>query len=90
MDDSAATPEATYLTTKELALRWKTTRNAILIMRHKRRGPVSFKRGNRVLFEIAEVEAYEASLKAADSRHNTELDPTRKPVEMRGQQRPAA
>lgn len=91
MDDRPATVEEPYLTTAELARRWKTTPNAILILRHRRRAPRSFKRGNRVLFPLAEVEAHEKGLQAADSRHNTELDPTHRPVEMRVPvQRPAA
>jgi hypothetical protein len=91
MNDSAATVEQPYLTVKELALRWKTSPNAIRIARHRRRAPEGFLRGGKVLFELAAVEAFEAELKAADSRHNTELDPTKKPVEMRGQRRrPAA
>lgn len=90
MDDKPDNIDQPYLTVKELALRWRTTPNAIRIMRHRRRGPISFKIGNRVLFLLDSVEAHEKGLQAADSRHNFELDPTRKPVEMRGPRRPAA
>lgn len=87
MNDNATTVEQPYLTVKELALRWRTTPNAIRILRHRRRAPEGFLRGGKVFFELAAVEAYENELKAADSRHNTQLDPTSKPVEMRGPRR---
>lgn len=67
----------THLTVAELAERWKTTKRAIYIARHRGRAPKAFKRGeNRaapVLFPLAEVIAYEEQRMAEDrpSRRGT-------------------
>ncbi len=86
MSDEPALPDSTdgtYLTVKQLADRWHTTKNAIYIRRHKRTAPPGYQEGRRLLFPLAEVEAHERQKQAADSRFNTTLDPTRKPVEAR-------
>lgn len=66
-----------YLTVKELAVRWKTTPNAIRIMRHRRKGPRSYKFRGQVRFPVAEIVAYETEAPKQDSRWNTDLDPTK-------------
>ncbi len=93
MSDEPALPEGadgTYLTVKQLADRWHTSENAIYIRRHKRTAPPGYQEGRRVLFPLAEVEAHERQKQAADSRFNTALDPTRRPVEARTAKRSKA
>lgn len=90
MNEPAPQPEGTYLTTQELAARWKRTPNAIIILRHRRRAPKGFLNGGKLLFPLAAVEEFEAAQKGADSRFNTALDPTKKPAEARGSRRRTA
>lgn len=84
MNEDPELPEGPHLTTKELGKRWgNKTPNAIHILRHRRRAPKGFRVGGILLFPLAEVEAFERAKQEADSRFNTELDPTAKPVEAR-------
>lgn len=50
------------LTTAELAVRLRTSPNAIRIMRCRGNAPEAIKRGNRLLWPVARVEAWERSL----------------------------
>lgn len=49
------------LTTEELAERLRTTVEAIHMMNSRGIAPPRFRRGTRVLYRIADVEAWEAS-----------------------------
>jgi hypothetical protein len=85
MNETTATEESPYLTVKQLAARFHTSPNAIYTARSRRRRfPRGFKNNGQVLFPIEEVEAYELANKQADSRFNTDLDPTRAPVQAKG------
>ncbi|MFG3090633.1 helix-turn-helix transcriptional regulator [Streptomyces antibioticus] len=55
-----------HLTVADLAGRWRTTKSAIYVARHRGKAPKGFKRGTTVLFPLAEVEAFEAAQMAAD------------------------
>jgi hypothetical protein len=90
MDEHRALPPGPYLTIEELADRWHTTPNAIRIRRHRRTAPPGYREGARLLFPLSGVEAHEAARQAADSRFNTDLDPTRKPVRGRNSRRRTA
>jgi hypothetical protein len=83
MDEQPEAPAGPYLTVAELAKRWHTTPNAIYVRRHKRTAPKGWREGRRILISLADIEAHEAKGQAADSRFNTDLDPTKKPVETR-------
>ena len=84
MNDQPDIPAGPHLTAEELGARWGgKTANAIIILRHRRRAPKGFRCGGKILFPLAEVEAFEAAKQAADSRFNTALDPTKKPVQAR-------
>jgi hypothetical protein len=83
MSDEPALPDGTYLTVDQLADRWHTTPNAIYLRRHKRTAPPGYMEGKRILFPLADVEAHERQKQAADSRFNTALDPTKKPIQAR-------
>ncbi|MFE4547564.1 helix-turn-helix transcriptional regulator [Streptomyces sp. NPDC056785] len=58
--------DSTHLTVPELAARWKTTKSAIYVARHRGKAPAGFKRGTTVLFPLVEVEAWEAERMAVD------------------------
>lgn len=85
MNETPAAEDSPYLTVPQLARRLHMTPNAIYTARSRRRHfPRGFRRGNKVLFPLAEVEAYEHESQQADSRFNRELDPTRVPAQSRG------
>ena len=48
-----------HLTTAELAERLRTSANAIRIMRSRGQAPRCIRRGNKLLWPVAEVEAWE-------------------------------
>ncbi len=52
-----------YLTTVELAERWRTSPETCRYWRHIGRGPRSVKIGRRVLYDLADIEEYERSLR---------------------------
>jgi len=54
-----------YMTTEELADRLRTSASTIRYYRHIGKGPASFKVGRRVLYPAAAVDAWLASLQAA-------------------------
>lgn len=90
MSEQPERPPGPYLNTEELADRWRRTPNAIRILRHRRRAPKGYLDGGKLLFPLADVEAFEAARQAVDSRFNTALDPTKKPIEARSSRRRAA
>jgi hypothetical protein len=55
-----ATALLRFLTTEELAERWRTTPGAIAVLRHRGQGPRGHRIGRRVLYDERDVEAYEA------------------------------
>ena len=55
---------ASYLTTGEVAEMCRTSPETVRYWRHVRKGPASFKLGRRVLYELADVEAFIAQAKA--------------------------
>lgn len=55
---------AKYLTTVEVAELCRTSPETIRYWRHIHKGPASFKLGRRVLYELADVEAFIAQAKA--------------------------
>ena len=50
---------AAHLTTEELADRWRTTTGNVHVMRSRGNAPKAIKRGNRLLWPIPVVEAWE-------------------------------
>lgn len=48
-----------WLTTNELAERWRTVPETVRYWRHVGKGPPSFKVGRRVLYSLEDVVAYE-------------------------------
>lgn len=57
-----------YLTTEEVAERWRTAASSIRDMRSRGIGPVGVKFGKRVLYDLDEIERYEAERRAAEQR----------------------
>lgn len=53
-----------YLTTAELAERLRTSPETIRYWRHLGRGPKSWKPGRRVLYDLADVVAWETNQRA--------------------------
>lgn len=49
----------THLTTEELADRWRTTPGNVHVMRSRGKAPKAIKRGNRLLWPVPAVEAWE-------------------------------
>jgi excisionase family DNA binding protein len=47
-----------YLTTSEVAERFRTSAETVRYWRHVGKGPKSFKLGRRVLYDIEDVEAW--------------------------------
>ncbi len=56
---AAATREPAHLTTAELAARWRTSANAILIRRSRGKAPKPIRGGRGLLWPLAEVEKWE-------------------------------
>lgn len=50
-----------FMTTEELAARWRTTPVGIAAQRYRGVGPRGYRIGKRVLYRLADVEAWEAS-----------------------------
>jgi hypothetical protein len=50
-----------YLTTEEMAARFRTSPETVRYWRHIGKGPQSFKVGRRVLYAVEDVEAWEQS-----------------------------
>lgn len=55
-----------YLTTGELAKRWRTAASSLRDMRSRGVGPLSVKFGKKVLYDLDEVERYEAEQRAVE------------------------
>ena len=55
---------AKYLTTVEVAELCRTSPETVRYWRNVRKGPASFKLGRRVLYELADVDAWIARAKA--------------------------
>ena len=60
----AISPAHRYLTTEEVAERFRTSPGTVRYWRHVRKGPASFRVGARVLYDVALVEAWEAEQQA--------------------------
>lgn len=60
----AASHTPRYLTTEEVAERFRTSPGTVRYWRHVRKGPASFRVGARVLYAVALVEAWEAEQQA--------------------------
>jgi hypothetical protein len=58
------TPAPVYLTTAEVAERYRTAPGTVRYWRHIGYGPKSVKVGRRVLYAIAEIERFDARLDA--------------------------
>ena len=89
MTPHAPPEQEPFLTVKELAARWDTSPRAIYIMRHRRKGPPSYKFRGQVRFPVATVVAYESEAPQQDSRWNTDLDPTKHKAESHRPKRPS-
>lgn len=76
--------QSAVMTVQEAASYLRKTPNALHIMRHRRRGPRSFKRDGRIYYYAADVKAWLDEGANADSRFNPDLDPTRVPAQARG------
>jgi hypothetical protein len=76
MKPQPPTPESPVLTLAQAASYTGRTKNALKILRHRRRGPKSFLQDGRLYYYRADVDAWLAAGAAADSRHNTSLAPT--------------
>jgi len=63
---------AAYLTTRELAERFRAPEATVRWWRHRGYGPPAIKVGRRRLYPLADVEAWEARLRAEAQR---ERDP---------------
>ena len=55
---------ASYMTTDEVAERFRTVAATVRWWRHAGYGPPSIKVGKRVLYAVEDVEAFEAQLRA--------------------------
>jgi len=53
-----------YLTTEEVAERYRTSPETVRYWRHIGKGPRSFKAGRRVLYDAVDVRAWDESLRA--------------------------
>jgi hypothetical protein len=53
--------EQEYRTTEELAERWRTTPTAIAQLRYRGRGPKGYRIGRRILYRLADIEAWEST-----------------------------
>ncbi|MGW1997205.1 DNA-binding protein [Embleya sp. NPDC001921] len=83
------------MTLPEAAEYLRTTPNALKLRRRRRTGPPSFLEEDtrRLLYFVADLDAYLARSARADSRSNTALSPLNKKPEPRGARaakRPAA
>ena len=58
--------ESRFLTTEELANVLRTPAETIRYWRHIGKGPASFKVGRRVLYDIADVEAFLAEARSGN------------------------
>lgn len=54
-----------YLTTEEIAERYRTSPETVRFWRHVGKGPKPVKIGRRVLYDLDELERYEAELREA-------------------------
>lgn len=59
-----------YLTTEELAQRWRTAASSLRDMRSRGVGPVGVKFGKKVLYDLDVVERYEAERIATEQREH--------------------
>jgi excisionase family DNA binding protein len=58
--------ESRFLTTEELANWLRTPAETIRYWRHVGKGPASFKVGRRVLYDVADVEAFLAEARSGE------------------------
>ncbi len=54
-------PAAANLDAKQLAARWRTSEQSLAQRRYQRQPPAWLKIGTRVLYRIADIEAFEAA-----------------------------
>lgn len=59
-----ATPAPRYMTTEEVAERFRTSPGTVRYWRHVGKGPASFRVGAKALYDVALVEAWEADQQA--------------------------
>lgn len=60
-----AAPTTTYLTTEEVAQRYRTSASTVRYWRHAGKGPAGFRLGSRVLYDLDVVEKWEREQQAA-------------------------
>lgn len=70
-----------HLTVAQLAARWKTTKSAIYIARHRGKAPKALKPGKTVLFPLSAVEAFEAEQMAGDKPSHRGTTAEHRPAE---------
>ncbi|MFD5111476.1 helix-turn-helix transcriptional regulator [Streptomyces sp. NPDC058391] len=71
MPNVPASPQNTYLTTADVAARYRTAVSTIRYWRHIGYGPKGIKVGRRVLYTEAELGRFEQGLAAAESEKAT-------------------
>jgi hypothetical protein len=63
--------ECLYLTSKELAHRWRLSEQTLANWRHARKGPPFVRIGGRILYPIASLSDYERQWHSTDSSQAT-------------------
>ncbi|MGW6009658.1 helix-turn-helix transcriptional regulator [Streptomyces sp. NPDC055210] len=81
MTPPAESESSPHLNVAELAVRWKTTKTAIYIARHRGKAPNGFKSGRNVLFPLSAVEAFEAERMAGDKPSHRGTTTEHRPAE---------
>ncbi|GHA28977.1 hypothetical protein GCM10010372_31090 [Streptomyces tauricus] len=81
MTPPAESESSPHLNVAELAARWKTTKTAIYVARHRGKAPHGFKRGRAVLFPLSAVEAFEAERLAGDKPSHRGTTTEHRPAE---------
>lgn len=74
-------PESPVLTLRETARYVRRSENALKLLRHKGRGPAGFLQEGRLMYFLADVDAWLASGAASDARYNPAISPTRVPAQ---------
>jgi predicted DNA-binding transcriptional regulator AlpA len=57
-----------YVSTEELAERWRTTAAGVLMQRHRGALPAALRVGRRVLWRLEDIEAWEQERRNCDPR----------------------
>ncbi len=76
MDTDATSATAPTLTLSELAAFLSVSNQALYDLRSKGRGPRGFRVGRQLRFRLSEIEAWIASMEAADARRHPARDVT--------------